>query len=55
MDHLHIPLYLHQYLCKYGIIVGLPHLHRRLNESTVSIGIKIIDIFNMSHLFQEYF
>ena len=24
MNHLHLPLHLHQYLCKCGIIVGLP-------------------------------
>jgi hypothetical protein len=51
MDNLRTPLHLHQYLCKCGTIVVLPHLHRRINESTVSIGIIITDIFNMSHLF----
>ena len=55
MDHLRTPLHLHQYLCKCGIIVVLPHLHRGIIESTISIGIEITDIFNMSNLFQEYF
>jgi hypothetical protein len=48
-------LFTHFYTCiNIYVIVVLPHLHRQINESTVSISIRSYWAFsNMSHLFRK--